>query len=74
MWNMVWSSTGLFLRGKLFKDTRLVMMLLSTNIILAAVIIIAGHFIGLPYLVNSLIAGVLCGGLQPILFAKLKYA
>jgi hypothetical protein len=74
MWDMIWNSAGLFLRGKLFKDTRLVLMLLAANIILAAVVVVAGHLAGIPYLVDCLVAGLLCGTLQPILFLNLKYA
>lgn len=74
MWDMVWNSTNLFLKGKLFKNTQLVLMLLFANILLGAVIIVGGHFIGIAYLIDCIVAGVLCGALQPVLFANLKYA
>ena len=74
MWDMIWNSAGLFLRGKLFRDTRLVLMLLAANSLLAAVVVVAGHFAGIPYLVDCLVAGALCGALQPFLFVNLKYA
>ncbi|MBU2730749.1 hypothetical protein HAQ00_08250 [Acidithiobacillus caldus ATCC 51756] len=74
MWDMVWNSAGLFLRGKLFKDTRKVLLLLLANIVLAAILTVAVYVATSSFALACIIAGVISGALQPLLFAKLKYA
>lgn len=74
MWDMVWNSAGLFIKGKLFKDTRKVLLLLAANIVLAAILTIGVYVASASFAVACVVAGVISGALQPLLFARLKYA
>jgi len=74
MWDMVWNSAGLFMKGKLFKDNKKVLLLLALNILIAALVVIAVYWAIHSFLVACCISGAISGALQPIFFAKLKYA
>lgn len=73
MFEMVMNSAKLFFTGKLFKDTDKALRQLA----LATVIgVIAGVAVGLvgPAWLAAIVAGLVAGGLQPVLYKDLKYA
>lgn len=73
MLDMVKSSAGLFFQGKLFADTPRALMQLSLGIGVAAVLLILLAWAGLPLWAAGLVAGLVSGALQPVLFKNLRY-
>ncbi len=75
MFDMVKTSITLFLQGRLFKNTGEVLRQALIGIFATAAILVAiAYFTPLPIWGSAIIAGILGGALQPLLFKNLKYA
>lgn len=73
MWEMFTNSMKMFLRGKLFRDNKMVARQGSIGVILAIVLtVLLGKFV-LPMWVAAIIGGFVSGALMPYLFKDLKY-
>jgi uncharacterized membrane protein YjjP (DUF1212 family) len=74
MIDMVKTSMGLFLRGKLFADPVKAYTQLALGILFTAGCFVAAlKFGGIPHWAAAAIAGFLGGALQPYLFRNLRY-
>jgi hypothetical protein len=74
MFEMVKSSIGLFLRGKLFAEPGKAYTQLALGIIFTTLCFVAAlRFGGVPLWMAAVIAGFLGGTLQPYLFRNLRY-
>ncbi len=73
MWDLAKHSITLFLRGKLFQDTSMVVRRTAIGVSLTAVILVAAVAAGVPAWGASVIAGLIGGMAQPYLFKDLKY-
>jgi len=73
MFEMVKSSAVLFFQGKLFADTPRAMVQLLIGIVGAAAVFLAGAALGLPLPAVGVLAGIVGGALQPVLFKNLRY-
>ncbi len=72
MWEMFVNSMKMFLKGKLFRDNKMVMRQGAIGIVAAVVlIVILGFFI--PMWIAAIIGGAVSGALMPYLFKDLKY-
>ena len=73
MWDMFSNSARLFLKGKLFRDPRMVLRqwLIGVAVTLVALVVLAK--LGLPLWLALLLASLGGGALQPFLFKNLKY-
>lgn len=73
MWDMFINSLRLFLKGKLFREPRMVMRqwLIGVAVTLLALVLLAK--LGLPLWLSVLLASLGGGALQPFLFKNLKY-
>lgn len=70
---MFTNSMKMFLRGKLFRDNKMVARQGSIGVILAIVLtVLLGKFV-LPMWVAAIIGGFVSGALMPYLFKDLKY-
>jgi len=75
MFDMVITSIGLFIRGRLFANIGDVIRQALIGIIVTAIVLVAvAYFTSLPLWVSAAIAGLVGGMLQPLLFKNLKYA
>ena len=74
MWEMAKNSIVLFFRGKLFADPGKAMMQLLIGIVVTAVIFVILAKLGTPLWLAALIAALIGGALQPLLFRKLRFA
>lgn len=74
MWDMFTNSLRLFVKGKLFREPRIVLRqwLIGAALTLVALVVLAK--VGLPLWLAVLLASVGGGALQPFLFKDLKYA
>ncbi len=74
MWPMFTNSLRLFLKGKLFRDPKAVLLrwLAGFAIALAAVLIL--RLLGVPVWLAVVLASLAVGVIQPYLFRDLKYA
>ena len=73
MWEMAKTSITLFMQGKLFQDTSMVMRQLGMGVAATAVLLVVLALLGIPVWISALLAGLLGGMLQPYLFKDLKY-
>ncbi len=73
MWDMAKNSITLFLQGKLFQDTGMVIRQMMLGIAVTAAVLVAIAAAGAPVWGASIVAGLLGGMLQPYLFKDLKY-
>ena len=76
MWDMEMASNTLtmFLKGKLFKDTKQFLRQSAIGIVLTALLVLVLTLVGVP-LYGAVAASGFAGGiLQPFLFKDLKYA
>ena len=73
MWDMFTNSLRLFLKGKLFRDPRMVLRqwLIGVAATLVALVLLAR--LGVPLWLAVLLASLGGGALQPFLFKDLKY-
>ena len=74
MWDMFTNSLRLFVKGKLFREPRIVLRqwLIGAALTLVALVVLAK--VGVPLWLAVLLASVGGGALQPFLFKDLKYA
>ncbi len=73
MWGMFVSSMRLFLRGKLFREPRLVARLSCIGAAIAAALLVGLALAGAPLVVALVVAALVAGALQPYLFKNLKF-
>jgi hypothetical protein len=74
MWEMFTSSMQMFLKGKLFRDNKLVFTQGAIGVAAAAILIVLlGKFV-MPMWAAALVGGFVSGALMPYLFKNLKYA
>jgi hypothetical protein len=73
MWDMFTNALKLFLRGKLFRDPRLVLRQWLIGVAVAAVLLIGLALAGAPLWLAMVVASAVSGLLQPYLFKNLKY-
>jgi hypothetical protein len=73
MWTMARGALFLFLRGQLFAEPAKAYRLLATGILLTALICSALALAGVPVWAAALAAGFVGGGLQPLLFKKIRF-
>ena len=74
MWEMFTGSLQMFLKGKLFRDNKLVISQGAIGVGVAVVLIVVlGKFV-LPMWAAAIIGGFASGALMPYLFKDLKYA
>ena len=74
MWGMFIHSLQLFLRGRLFREPRVVFRQWSIGFAAAAAAVIVLARLGVPPGIAVAVAALAVGVLQPILFKNLKYA
>lgn len=73
MWEMFTNSMQIFLKGKLFRDNKLVCTQGAIGVVTAIVlVVILGKFV-LPMWAAAIIGGFAAGALMPYLFKDLKY-
>ncbi len=73
MLDMIGNAAGLFLKGKLFTDTKTAMLQLMLGSLLGAILfIVVAWFTGLWWLAGIL-GGAVSGYVQPILYKNLKF-
>lgn len=72
MFDMFKNSVILFCRGKLFRDNKMVFMQWLKGFAITLAILLAIGFMVNP-LVGVIVASIVGGALQPILFKDLKY-
>jgi len=73
MWEMFTNSMQMFLKGKLFRDNKMVARQGSIGVILAIILtVLLGKFV-LPMWAAAIIGGFVSGALMPYLFKDLKY-
>lgn len=73
MWEMFIQSASLFLKGKMFRDPKQVLVRSTIGVVGGAVLlIILGKFL-LPLWAAAGIAGVITGAMMPYMFKDLKY-
>ncbi len=73
MWEMFINSMQMFLKGKLFRDNKMVIKQGSIAVIAVIIlIVILGKFV-LPTWLAAIIGGFVGGALMPYLFKDLKY-
>ena len=74
MWEMFTNSMQMFIKGKLFRDNKLVVMQGAIGVVVAIILIVLlGKFV-LPMWAAAMIGGFVSGALMPYLFKNLKYA
>lgn len=71
---MFTNSMQMFIKGKLFRDNKLVVMQGAIGVVVAIILIVLlGKFV-LPMWAAAMIGGFASGALMPYLFKNLKYA
>lgn len=73
MWDMVKTSFGQFVRGKLFADPAMVYRQLAIGVAVTVIVTLGAVALGLPLWAAALIGGFVGGALQPYLFKDLRY-
>lgn len=73
MWDMFLNTAKMFLRGKLFRDSRMVTRQWLIGVAVAAVLVVVLGALGVPRVVAVAVAAFVAGALQPYLFKDLKY-
>ena len=73
MWDMFSNSLRLFMKGKLFREPRMVLRQWLIGAAATLVVLIVLARIGLPLWLAVLVASAGGGALQPYLFKDLKY-
>lgn len=73
MWEMAKSSIVLFFRGKLFAHPGQMIRQLLIGIVITAIVLVGLVKLGTPLLTAAIIAGLVGGAFQPLLFKNLKY-
>lgn len=73
MWDMFTNSLRLFLKGKLFRDPRMVARQWLIGVAFTLVVLVVLAKVGLPLWTAVLLASLGGGALQPFLFKNLKY-
>lgn len=73
MWEMYANSTRLFLKGKLFREPRMVARQWLIGVAITLVVLVGLAKLGLPLWLAVLTASLGGGALQPFLFKDLKY-
>ncbi len=73
MWDMFSSSIRMFLKGKLFRDNKLVLRQWAIGFVVAIILVIVLGKMGVPVWLAAIIGGFAAGALQPYLFKDLKY-
>ena len=73
MWEMFMGSTQMLLKGKLFRDNKVVIRQWAIGFVVAiALIVLLGKFV-MPMWAAAMIGGFVTGALMPYLFKNLKY-
>ena len=73
MWDMFRNSLLLFIKGKLFRDPRMVARQWLIGLAVALVTLVVLAKLGLPLWLAVALAAFGAGALQPFLFKNLKY-
>jgi hypothetical protein len=73
MWDMFTNSLRLFLKGKLFRDPRMVVRQWLIGVAITGVVLVLLAKLGVPLWLAVLLASLGGGALQPFLFKNLKY-
>lgn len=73
MWVMFTNSLRLFLKGKLFREPRMVLRLWLIGVAATLVALVVLVKLGVPLWLAVLLASLGGGALQPFLFKDLKY-
>ena len=74
MWDLFINSVQMFLKGKLFRDNKMVVKQGAIGVMAAVVLIILlGKFV-VPMWAAAIIGGIVSGALMPHLFKDLKYS
>ena len=73
MWDMFTNSLRLFVKGKLFREPRMVLRQWLIGIVATLVVLVVLVKLGAPLWLAVLIASIAGGALQPFLFKNLKY-
>ncbi len=74
MWDLFINSVQMFLKGKLFRDNKMVVKQGAIGVMAAVVLIILlGKFV-VPMWAAAIIGGIVSGALMPYLFKDLKYS
>lgn len=73
MWDMFTNSLQLFLKGRLFREPRMVLRQWLIGVVSALALLVVLVLIGLPLWLAVLLTSLGGGALQPYLFRNLKY-
>ncbi len=74
MWDLFTNSFKLFVKGKLFREPKAVFRQWLIGFVTAAAIVVLLVKIGAAPWLAVVVAAIVSGGLQPVLFKNLKYA
>ena len=74
MWPMFTNSLRLFLKGKLFRDPKAVLLRWFAGFAIALVVVLILRLLGVPVWLAVVLASLAVGVIQPYLFRDLKYA
>jgi len=74
MWRAFLDTVALFLKGKLFRDVKMVIRQALIGNAIAAALVIGLAKIGIPLFLAIIVGAVVSGAMQPWLFKDLKYA
>jgi hypothetical protein len=73
MWDMFVNSLRLFVRGKLFRDPRMVLRQWSIGFVVSLLLLVGLLLLGVPVWIAVPLVAAGGGALQPWLFKDLKY-
>jgi len=73
MWDMFTNSLRLFLKGKLFREPRMVLRQWLIGLAVTTLVVVVLAKLGAPLWLAVLVASLGGGALQPFLFKDLKY-
>ena len=73
MWDMFTNSLRLFLKGKLFREPRMVLRQWLIGLAVTTLVVVVLAKVGAPLWLAVLVASLGGGALQPFLFKDLKY-
>jgi hypothetical protein len=73
MWDMFSNSLRLFLKGKLFREPRMVLRQWLIGLVVTMLVLVVLAKVGAPLWLAVLVASLGGGALQPFLFKDLKY-
>ncbi len=74
MWPIFTNSLRLFLKGKLFRNPKAVLLRWFAGFAIALVAVVILALLGLPVWLAVMLASLGVGAIQPYLFRDLKYA